>query len=66
MPRLRLGTGCWCFESRVVNPWVLPLQKSHSAVMVPGTASHLIRVFVADSGEKARKKATTSSGRMVL
>jgi alkanesulfonate monooxygenase SsuD/methylene tetrahydromethanopterin reductase-like flavin-dependent oxidoreductase (luciferase family) len=27
------------FEYRVVNPWVLPLQKPHPRIMVPGTAS---------------------------
>jgi alkanesulfonate monooxygenase SsuD/methylene tetrahydromethanopterin reductase-like flavin-dependent oxidoreductase (luciferase family) len=27
------------FEYRVVNPWVLPLQKPHPPIMVPGTAS---------------------------
>jgi alkanesulfonate monooxygenase SsuD/methylene tetrahydromethanopterin reductase-like flavin-dependent oxidoreductase (luciferase family) len=27
------------FEYRVVNPWVLPLQKPHPPLMVPGTAS---------------------------
>jgi alkanesulfonate monooxygenase SsuD/methylene tetrahydromethanopterin reductase-like flavin-dependent oxidoreductase (luciferase family) len=27
------------FEYRVVNPWVLPLQKPHPQIMVPGTAS---------------------------
>jgi alkanesulfonate monooxygenase SsuD/methylene tetrahydromethanopterin reductase-like flavin-dependent oxidoreductase (luciferase family) len=27
------------FQYRVVNPWVLPLQKPHPPVMVPGTAS---------------------------
>jgi alkanesulfonate monooxygenase SsuD/methylene tetrahydromethanopterin reductase-like flavin-dependent oxidoreductase (luciferase family) len=27
------------YEYRVVNPWVLPLQKPHPPIMVPGTAS---------------------------
>ena len=27
------------FQYRVVNPWVLPLQKPHPPIMVPGTAS---------------------------
>jgi alkanesulfonate monooxygenase SsuD/methylene tetrahydromethanopterin reductase-like flavin-dependent oxidoreductase (luciferase family) len=27
------------FQYRVVNPWALPLQKPHPAIMVPGTAS---------------------------
>lgn len=27
------------YQYRVVNPWALPLQKPHPAVMVPGTAS---------------------------
>ena len=34
------------FHYRVVNPWVLPWQKPHPPIMVPGTASPETQVVV--------------------
>jgi alkanesulfonate monooxygenase SsuD/methylene tetrahydromethanopterin reductase-like flavin-dependent oxidoreductase (luciferase family) len=38
------------FQYRVVNPWVLPLQKPHPPIMVPGTASPETVIWAARHG----------------